>query len=228
MESATDDGCVELGEDSSSSALATRNRGQWPVRRQWHYHSDTITRRHNAVCDHDCHYARLADDRAIERPVDHCLGQTALEMVELSARIAQAGQFDDRRRSKPQPRPRRHIEQCQPARQHILADIARSEVEALAAQVIEQFGVDKVDLAQVGLARVDCDAGPVPDGGAGMGVSGNAETREQRDARRRRLGKFVLRCPGDSVDDGTIGKCHGSCPLRCPPHIGDERRQGCP
>jgi hypothetical protein len=57
-----------------------------------------------------------------------------------------------------QPRAFREREQIEPARGDVLADFARPHVKSCRAQFIVQFGVDQMNLTEIGLCRVFSDA----------------------------------------------------------------------
>ena len=52
--------------------------------------------------------------------------------------------------------------------------------EALGAQLVEQFGMDQMHLAQVGLGRILADARAMLDRLAHMGVAGDTQARSSR------------------------------------------------
>ena len=73
----------------------------------------------------------------------------------------------------------------------VLAEVSRSDLEPGRPQLVEELGVDQVDLAQVGRVGVLADAGAVLHGGALVGVALDAAPGEQPDAQPRRLAEPV-------------------------------------
>src|SRR3546814_19715743 len=74
---------------------------------------------------------------------------------------------------------------CSSDLQDVLADLARPDVEPLRLQLVEQFGVDQVDLPEVRLGRIARDARAVLHRLAEMRVAGDNEARSEE----RRVGK---------------------------------------
>lgn len=96
----------------------------------------------------------LADERTVLVAPQDDIQQAWLESVYLGARVAQAGDFDHRLSPEVQVGPARQIQQSEPGRGDVLAELPRPHFEALVLQLGEQFDVDEVDLAQVGLGWV--------------------------------------------------------------------------
>jgi hypothetical protein len=92
-----------------------------------------------------------------------------------------------------QSRAGRQGEQIDAAGGDVLAHLSRGHGEARATQLVVQFGVKQVHLAQVGLTRVARHTRAMLDGPAEMGVSLHAEPCEQPDVLPIRLGQRVGR-----------------------------------
>ena len=75
--------------------------------------------------------------------------QTLLEAVDLMAGVAKAGYFDDRLVAEIELRAGREAEQVDAFGGDILTKIARFDVEALLADLVEQFFVHEVHLTEV-------------------------------------------------------------------------------
>jgi len=80
--------------------------------------------------------------------------QTWLESIDLSARVAQPGDLDDRLGPNTELRTSGQCEQVQIPGGDVLAELTRLDVEALLTKLSEQLGVDEVHLSEVGLGRV--------------------------------------------------------------------------
>lgn len=80
--------------------------------------------------------------------------QTWLESIDLSARVAQPGDLDDRLGPNAQLRAAGQCEQVQIPGGDVFAELTRLDVEALRIKLSEQLGVDEVHLSKVGLGRV--------------------------------------------------------------------------
>jgi hypothetical protein len=75
--------------------LDRSDRLQHPMRRGRQLDGDRVKRPHLAVANNDAHDAGLADEVAGRVPVQRGGHQALLELVDLDAGIAQAGDFDD-------------------------------------------------------------------------------------------------------------------------------------
>ena len=74
-----------------------------------------------------------------------------LEMIKLRAGIAEPGDFHDRFCPKAKPRTGAKPEQIKPARCHILTNIAGLERKTLGREFFEDFRMQQMKLAQIGL-----------------------------------------------------------------------------
>ncbi len=80
--------------------------------------------------------------------------QSRPERVDLRARVAQPGHLDDGRRADLQPGAAGQRKQIDVPRCNVFAELARTDVEPLMVQLVEQLGLQEVHLAEVELARV--------------------------------------------------------------------------
>ena len=99
-----------------------------------------------------------------------------------------------------QPRARWQRQQIDAFGGDVLAEVGGLHDKTLAAQFVEQLGVDQMHLAQIGLGRIPADAGAVLDRLAHMGVAGDAESREQANAQGRRLAEVMAAAGADGDD----------------------------
>lgn len=114
-------------------------------------------------------------------PADDLLEQALLEAVDLQAGVAQPGHLDDGLIAEPQPCPDGQAQQVDAARGDVLPELTRGDREASRGQLVVEFAVDQMDLAQVGLRRVLGHPRPVLHRHPEMGVAFHAEPRQQTD-----------------------------------------------
>lgn len=113
-------------------------------------HLDRIAGAHVSAGEDHGHDASLAQKRTIRCPIEDRVHSAGADIVVyLTARIAQPGQLHDRRLAEPQSGTSRQSEQCDPSRGHIFAQLARCNGEPGSGKLLEQFGVDQMDLAQI-------------------------------------------------------------------------------
>src|SRR3546814_8316106 len=98
---------------------------------------------------------------------------------------------------------------CSSDLQDVLADLARPDVEPLRLQLVEQFGVDQVDLPEVRLGRVARDARAVLHRLAEMRVAGDTEAGDEADLGLIGLAERVRGAAADR-DDSRHAYCSGS------------------
>jgi hypothetical protein len=79
----------------------------------------------------------------------------------------------------------------------VLAEFSGAHREAPGGQFGEQFGVNQVDLSQVGLARVGGDAGAVFDCGAAVGIAFDAVPGDQAQLWRAAFAETVVPVAGE-------------------------------
>ena len=84
--------------------------------------------------------------------------QAGLKVIELRARIPQAGDFHDRIGSKLQSSADGKAKQVDARSGHILAEIAGPDGEARCRELLVQLGMNQVHLTKVGLGRITRDA----------------------------------------------------------------------
>ncbi|CAN5192798.1 hypothetical protein BH24ACT10_BH24ACT10_04350 [soil metagenome] len=110
----------------------------------------------------------------------------------------------------------RKPEQVNAAGEDVLPHLPGADVEALVAQFSKQFGMDEVDLAEVELRGVGGDSAAMLHRDAGMGVTLNSQSRQQRDLFHDSLAEAVLLVAahryygGLAVSHDSIVPCHGA------------------
>src|SRR3954452_7500300 len=150
-----------------------------------------------AASDDDAHDPRLADEIAIGVPVQRCRHQSLLEAVDLDARIAQAGDFNDSAVAEMQPSPARQLQQVDTRGGDVLAEIAGPYGEARRMHFVEQLGVHQMHLAQIRLRRIPADVRTMLDGLAHMGVAIDAQSLDEPDAEARDLAEVMASAQAD-------------------------------
>src|ERR1035438_1205380 len=99
-----------------------------------------------------------------------------------------------------QPRAGRQGQEIDARRGDVLPEIASLDHEALCPQFVEEFGVDQMHLAQIGLCRIFADARTMLDRLAHMRVAGDAEALQEAYAETRRLAEMVAGANTDGND----------------------------
>ena len=142
---------------------------------------DAVPGPHLSAGQYDAHHAGLADQPALAIAAEACRDQSWHQLLQLNARIAQAGQFHDRVAAEAQPRSAGQCDEVEAARREILAERYRREVEACRAQLIQQFRRQDMHLPQIGQSRIEPGARAVLDPRAAVRVTFDAEPREKPD-----------------------------------------------
>ena len=120
-------------------------------------------------------------------------------MVQLGARIAQT-RHRDNRAAQIQPRSDRQTEQIDTVGRDVLAHLPGRDGETGRAQFLVEFGVDQVNLAQVGLGRIARHPRAVLDRNALMRVAVDAEPGHELDAVLVGFDQRVRRASADGRD----------------------------
>ena len=172
------------------------------MRRRRQLYLDRHARPHLAAPADDSHDPRLSHDLTVRTSTEDGGKETGAKVLQLHARIPQAGELDDHFGTEPESSANREAKEVDSACRHVLAEIARSDRESSRAQLVVQLGVDEVHLAQIRLPRVPRHARPVPDRGALMRVSLDAQPRDEPDACLRGLAEGVAGTPSHANDQG--------------------------
>src|SRR4029079_13986617 len=179
---------------------------QASMRRCRQFDLDGVARRHVAAREHDAHDARLADKGAVRIAIEHGGHESLLKAIDLDARIAQPGDLDHGAGTDVQPRAGRQRQQVDAARGDVLAELAGRHAEACGAQLLEQFGVDEMNLTQVRAGRVARNPRAMLDGDAGVRVAFDAESGGEADAQARWLAEVVAAIARNSDDSRAHGR----------------------
>ncbi|MCW2756505.1 MAG: hypothetical protein JWO46_251 [Nocardioidaceae bacterium] len=146
-----------------------------------------------APLDDDGHHPAPPYDGAVGVPSDHVPQQALVEPLDLQAWVAQTGDLDDRLVAEQQQCAGGEGEQVDAAGGDVLAEVAGADHVTLGSQLVEELGVQQVDLAEVRLVRVAGDPGQVLDQHAGVRVAVDPEPGDQLDLGDRLLAEPVLR-----------------------------------
>nr|WP_312015834.1 hypothetical protein [Bradyrhizobium liaoningense] len=123
--------------------------------------------------------------------------QTGSEAVDEDAGRPEPGQLYDRRRSELDQRPERHPLEVQAGGGNVLAEFARSDLEAIREKGCEELGRDQVDLPQIWEAGLVTGQIAVPDERAGVGITFHAMAFHQHYVVLCRFAEVVPAISGD-------------------------------
>jgi hypothetical protein len=175
------------------------------VRTVRQFHGDDIAGSGAAAGNDHAHDPGLAHEGTIRGTVQNGLQQARHELIDLGTRVAQTGHLHHSVRSEPKLRTPGQGEQVDASGRNILAQLTRSDLEALLPQLVEQLRLDQVDLAKVGLRWVCRHTGTVLHRDTGVRVTGDPDSRQQPDLVHDGLAEAMLmiRAHGDD------GRQHG-------------------
>ncbi len=160
----------------------------WFVRQR---DADLVAPRKLAPGRRDRHDAAPSDRFARFVLEDEALHQTRTDSVQLTAGIPEAGQLEDDLRPEREARAGRQRVEIEIPGQHVLAETAREDVEALGRELVEELAGDQVDLPQVRLGGIPGDAGAMLHRLARVDVALEAETADHAHTLRRGLRERV-------------------------------------
>ena len=116
-------------------------------------YADAITRTHQAASDDDCHDARLAHKQSVRIAPQHRLHQTWRKAVDLGARVPQTRDFNNGV-AEAKARPDGQPEQIELPRGDVFPELAGGNRVSLGAELLEQLGMDQMNLPEVGLGWI--------------------------------------------------------------------------
>jgi len=117
--------------------------------------------------------------------------ETGAEVIHLNAGSAEAGDFDDCSRADVEAGGCGQGEQIDAGGGDVFSEIAGEEGKAGRAKGFEEFGLQEMDLGEVGLSGIAPGEVAVADGGAAVSVALHAQTGEEVDVRLRMLAEGV-------------------------------------
>src|SRR5690348_7851298 len=132
---------VSSGRDKpGQGARYDSHRVELPVGRRRQLDPDRVAFADLAALQHDPHDPGLADQVAIRIARQGRRHQPGLQLVELAARVAQAGHLNDRILAQMEPRPGRQPEQIDSLGRDVLAHLPGGDRKPGTAQFVEQLG----------------------------------------------------------------------------------------
>lgn len=164
---------------------------------------DGVVRPDNPALEHNRHHAAFAHEPFGRRDGEP-LEQAGLEVLDLLAGIAQAGDFHHGIRAEPEPRAGRQAEQVHAPRQDIFAEVARADDVSLRRQFVQQLRMDQVHLSEVRNLAEAPDVEEVLVGGAGMGIALDAEILDEPDGRRSAFAEGMSVADVNADDPRTV------------------------
>jgi len=171
------------------------------VRTVREFHGDDVAGSDAAAGDDHAHDPSLPHEGTIRGTVQNGLQQAGHELVDLGTRVAQTGHLHHSVRSEPKLRTPGQGEQVDASCRNILAQLTRSDLEALLPQLVEQLCLDQVDLPKVGLRRIRRHTGTVLHRDTRVRVTGDSESRQQPDLVHDCLAEAMLMIAAHG-DDG--------------------------
>ena len=99
----------------------------------------------------------------------------------------------------------RQAKQVNALRGDVLTHLAAGYIISCRAELLVEFGMEQVDLPQVGLARITRHSGKVLNGFTQVCVSLHAQARQERDAGLVPLAKNVLGTPAHCLHKARSG-----------------------
>jgi hypothetical protein len=164
------------------------------VRLRWQLDADRIARPDAAAGDDDTHDAGFAKQVAVLVAFQGRCHQSRSDAVELGARIAQVGDFDDRRLPETKARAGGQPEQIDPARGDVFPHLTCRNDKPFFRELVVQLGVDQVYLAQVRCFGEVCHSRAMLDRAARMRVTFDSEPDQQLNAVGVGLAQCGWRC----------------------------------
>lgn len=163
---------------------------------------DVVVGANRAAGHDDGHDAGLSDQFAGVVAVEHRRHQAGLQPVELQARVAQAGDLHHGFGPEVKAGAGRKSEEVDATGGDVLAHVASGHPEPGRSQLVEQLGVDEVDLAQVGGSRISGHSGSMLHGDAHVGVTLHTPPGKELQLRDARL--------AEGVGGAAVHRRHGS------------------
>jgi hypothetical protein len=142
-------------------------------------HADGIARFDAPARHDDRHDTRAANDfaRCVTGP--HLREKAFMQTIDLTARISKSRHFDARIRAEREKRSGWQGEQIDTSGRDVLTECTGLDLEALLAEFPEEFALDEVDLAKIGLGRIRGDATSMFHRLAAMDIALDAQALEE-------------------------------------------------
>jgi hypothetical protein len=120
---------------------------------------------------HHAHDPGPAHELAVRIAADGDLQQARTKVIDLLAGVAQARHPHDRLIAQVQAGIARQCQRVQPCGQDILAKVPLGQFVSVLPGLVEELGLDQVNLTQIGLRGIRCYPRAVLHGDAGVGVA---------------------------------------------------------
>jgi hypothetical protein len=166
----------------------------------WWDRDNGIARTQHAALQHYGHDTGFADQPARCIAPEHRRHQPRLELIKLRAGIAQSSDFHHSLGPQAKPCAGAKREQIKAARGHILTNVTGLERETLGGEFFEDFGMQQMQLAQIGLRWIARNAGAMLYRNASMRITFNAKPGEQFQAFNRLLAEAMRTIAGKRLD----------------------------
>ena len=140
----------------------------------------------------------------------HPIHEAVVDTVDLPARVAVAGDGQQRLGADVEHRSDGQVEEVEPAGGEVLAQLAGGDGEAGCGQLVEHLGGEQMDLAQIRLGGVGADARAMFDLCAHVGVAGDPEPGQQLDLGPGGLAERVVRRCVDGENGGHAATLRGN------------------
>lgn len=157
---------------------------------------------HQAASNDDAHDAGFAHKRSVGCLVKNGGKQTRFEAFNLSARISKARQLNYGGQPNAQPCAHAKAKKRKPTRCDVLAHLPRRHGKAFGRKFIKQLRLQKMNLPQVGLARVLCHTGPMLHRNARVGVAFHPVTNNELYTRLDGFGEGMVRTGVNGENSG--------------------------
>ena len=131
---------------------------------RWQFNLDMITSLHISTRKNDRHDASFTHQFAIFRFIEDSAQKPLLKFLNLRTWITQAREFKDNIGPNFEKGRFGQCEQIDPARGDVFTQLRRRNVKPLLCQLIEQFGLNEMDLTQIGLRGICPHTRPMFDG----------------------------------------------------------------
>ena len=162
-----------------------------------------VVRSDDSADRHYPHDSGLAYHGSVLVAVENRCHKAILEVVELTARLAQAGHLDHRLTTKVQPCARRQKEKIDAAGENVLAHLARSYGETPQEKLVVQFAGEQMDLPQIGALGASPYLSPMADCRARMDIVLDPHPGYQQNGLSRRFGHGVRWAGANGLDSRT-------------------------
>ena len=129
-------------------------------------------------------FGGLSDKRPLDGSDKNRGEQAGPEVPDLTARVPQAGDLHDCECAKLRPRACGEVNEVHSSGGDVLAHLTWRHVDSQCRDLSEQFDVEKVDLTQIGLARVLGHPGPILHRHSEVRVTAHPEAFDEFDAVR--------------------------------------------